>query len=57
MRRMIKQARRDARFWFRLSEAEKEALQKLATERDLTAAQVVRRAIRNVVHEWQERAR
>jgi predicted transcriptional regulator len=38
--------RRDERFAIRISRAEKRALGKLALERDVTAAQIIRHAIK-----------
>jgi len=45
----MKRKRRDAQFWVRLSVAEKTALTKLASERDLPASYIVRQAIQTAL--------
>lgn len=49
-------AKRSARFAIRFSCAEKKALEKLAVEKDLTASQLVRRAIKQLLTQQGEAA-
>jgi hypothetical protein len=46
---MRRNDRRDERFAIRFSRAEKRALERLAEQQDLTAAQVVRRAVKLIL--------
>lgn len=46
--------KRDERFAIRFSRAEKRSLEKMAREKDLTASQIVRRAIRQVLVQQEE---
>ena len=53
---MRKPDRRDERFAIRFSRAEKRALERLAVQQDLTAAQVVRRAVKEALGQHQDEA-
>lgn len=47
---MKRSDRRDERFALRLSRAEKLALEEIATQRDLSVAQVIRHAVRQILN-------
>ena len=53
----MKRPRREGRFWIRVSEQDKAALERLAVARDVPASQIVREAIKQAVAEGGQRTR